>query len=95
MSSPLEVTDVSLHSARPDEAAVGLLGWVSCTVNSSLRLDGITLRRTMDGRLTLSFPARRDRSGREQPYIRPLDRVARREVEYQILRALGLQEAGR
>lgn len=94
MSSPLEVADVRLHSGCADQASSGLLGWVSCTVNASLRLDGITLRRTVDGRLTLSFPIRRDRTGREQPYIRPLDRTARREIEHQIFRALGLLEAG-
>lgn len=95
MSGSLEVTDVTMHSAGADGVAAGLLGWVACTVNGSLRLDGITLRRTLEGRITLSFPVRRDRSGREQPYIRPLDRTARREIEHQIFRALGLFEAGR
>ena len=55
-----------------------------------LRLEGVTLRRTLDGRFALSFPARRDRQGRPHAIVRPLDKHALREVEAQVFAALGL-----
>ena len=72
----------------------GLLGWLSCTLNGSLRLEGLTLRKTLeDGRLTISYPAaRRDAMGRQHFYVRPLGDQARRDLEFQILQALGLEE---
>ena len=57
----------------------------------ALALDGVALRRTRDGRRTLSFPARRDRQGRDHPYVRPLSTEARSAIERQVLDALGLE----
>ena len=84
------VTDVQFKAASSEEAQTGLLGWVSCTVNRSLRLDGITLRRTHGGRHALSFPARRDASGRQYFFVRPLGDAARKDFEHQIFVTLGL-----
>jgi len=69
MSTPARVTRVHLVRIRPTN---GLLGYVSCTV-ANLRIDGLTLRRTRDGRFAISFPCRRDGSGRKHPIVRPLD----------------------
>jgi hypothetical protein len=93
MSHPqrLAVSNVRLVAAPPAEATTGLLGWISCTLNGSLRLDGLGLRRTAAGDLVISFPARRDAAGRQHPYVRPVDEVCRRDIEYQILAALGLE----
>ena len=55
----------------------------------NLLLDGIVLRRTADGRFSLSFPARTDRSGRRHPYVRPVEDAARRDIEVVILGELG------
>lgn len=63
-----------------DDIRSGLLGYVS-VFYGDLILDGLTVRRTADGRLTLSFPERRDRQGRRHPYVRPLDDDARRRIE--------------
>ena len=94
--SGLRVDDVHMVSARQRDRERGLLGWVSCVLNDSLRVDGIALRRTTDGRLTLSYPAHRDGAGRQHFYVRPLTDVARREIEDQVFAALGLcQEARR
>ena len=91
MDSRLVVSDVRLTQSAREDASSGLLGWVSCTVGS-LRLDGIAVRRTADGRLALSFPARRDAAGRQHPYILPLDSAARRDLEHQVFAAIGLGE---
>ena len=88
----LLVSDVRFTAASPTGVASGLLGWASCTLNDSLRLDGIAVRRKADGGLALSYPARRDAVGRQHYYIRPLDDAARREVEHQLLSAIGLED---
>jgi len=80
-------------SARDQER--GLLGYVSLLVSDSLRLDGVCLRRTEDGRLTLAYPSRRDRRGRTHPYLRPVCDEARRSIEVQVFAALGLGDVTR
>lgn len=95
MSAGLRVSGVQFVSAGPEARASGLLGWIRCTLNDGVRLDGIALRRTAEGRHVLAFPERRDGAGRRHPYIRPLDDDARRDFEGQILDALGLDGGGR
>ena len=92
MVRKLTITDLRFMAASHIEVKGGLLGWVSCTLNGTLCLDGLALRRTLDGRLVLSFPARRDASGRQHAIVRPLDDRARKAVESQIFAALGLEE---
>ena len=85
----LVVRDVSFTPATEDHVDAGLLGWISFAVGDLLRLDGVTLRRTRDGRLALGYPAR-ESAGRKHPYMRPFDDRARRLLEQQVLGALGL-----
>lgn len=84
-----DVTNVHLTPASPLDQATGLLAFASFRLGR-LQVDGITVRRTRAGNLILSFPARRDRSGREHPYIRPLDDAARQQIETQVFKALGV-----
>ena len=70
--------------ASDDEIRSGLLGYVSVFLGD-LVVDGITLRRTAQGRLALSFPARTDRAGRRHPYVRPVDDEARHRIEATLL----------
>ena len=74
--------------ASPAHQECGLLGWLALR-HGELLIDGVALRRTRDGRLALSWPARRDRSGRDHPVVCPIDDVARRAVEDRIIDALG------
>ena len=87
----MSISNVRFSAAAASDVHSGLLGWLSFDLDS-LRLDGIALRRTADGRLTLSFPARADSAGRQHPYIRPLNETTRQEFEHQVLRALGFEE---
>jgi hypothetical protein len=73
------------------EVRTGLLGYLSVQLGPLL-LDGITLRQTAEGRLTLSFPARTDRAGRRHSYVRPVDDAARQAIEREILGQLGQRE---
>ncbi len=78
----------SFSSASPPEVERGLLAWLCLEVDRSLVLDGITLRLTQAGNLTLSFPERCDSNGRRHPFIRPLNDQVRREIERQVFEAL-------
>ena len=90
MRNPLRVSGVRMIAASPDDVESGLLGWLEVELNDTLQLDGLTLRRTSDGRLTISYPARTDSRGRRHSYARPLDDHARRDIERQVLESLGL-----
>jgi len=90
MQDLIEITDVKFAAASTDDVESGLIGWVSCRLNGAVRIDGIALRRTREGKLTLSFPCRRDASDRQHFYVCPVDREARRSFERQIFRSLAL-----
>ncbi len=77
--------------ASPDLIEKGLLGYLTVTMNDAVIVDGITLRRTAEDRLTLSFPERRDGQGRPHPIVRPVNDHARRDFEAQVLAALGMR----
>jgi len=62
----------------------GLLGWVTFRLDD-LRLDGVAVRVTQDGRMTLSYPARRDGHGRQHPYALPVGAEVRQAVEDEVL----------
>jgi hypothetical protein len=84
------VSRVVLISASGAEREQGLVGWVSFDLDEALRIDGVALRRRLDGRPTLSFPCRRGKAGESHPYLRPLDAQARAVIEQQVFAALGL-----
>lgn len=77
--------------ASDADACDGLVGFLSFFVGD-LIVDNVTLRRTLDGRFTLSWPARTDRSGRRHSTVRPVDDEARKRIERQIFAELGQRE---
>src|SRR5438046_1066011 len=89
MRSGTWVTNVRFAPAPHANTEYGLLGWISFDLGGSLHVDGVTLRRTRGGRLTLSFPSRIDRRGTEHPYLRPTCSRARRAIERAVLSELG------
>ncbi len=88
----MKIRNVVFTSAKPEEAQTGLIGWVSAIIDESLTIDGIAVRRMRSGRLSLSFPARRNGRGRKFYYFRPLHDKARKEVERQVFSSLGFRE---
>jgi DNA-binding cell septation regulator SpoVG len=88
----IDISDVQFTAAPPADVERGLVGFTRLTLNGVLRLDGIAVRRTLEGHMTLSFPARRDRTGREHKLVRPVNAEIGREIEYQVLEALGYGE---
>ena len=91
MEPELQLDEIRLAPASAADAASGLLGYVSCTLNGSLRLDGLALRRTLSGATAISYPARVDRAGRRHAYLRPLTDAVRKSLDAQVFAALGLQ----
>ena len=87
----MEITDVQFKAASRSDCERGLLGWTSFALDGRLRLEGVAVRRTLDGRVALSFPARQDGRHRRHFYVRPLDDCTRREIEGQVLAALGFE----
>jgi DNA-binding cell septation regulator SpoVG len=77
--------------ASPADLRLGLLGFISCTLGGRVRLGGLTLRRSKVGRLYVAFPKTRDAHGRVHENVRPLNAVARRDIEAQIFKALGIR----
>ena len=77
------ITRVEFHPAANDFIETGLLGWVQFDLDGHVRIDGVTVRRTRDGRLTLSFPAPRQRA-----LVAPLNDQTRGSIERQVFDAL-------
>ena len=80
------VSDVRFVPADPAAARTGLLAWVTISYGN-LRIDGLAVRRTRQGRLVVSFPARLDGRGERHPIVTPLDPGVRRRIEAEILEA--------
>lgn len=88
MDYPLCVSGVRFTAAPQSLVSRGLLGYLACTLNEQLAIDGLALRRTVEGKIYVSFPVRHDRRGQEHPVVRPIDQAARASIEGQILAAL-------
>ena len=93
MSNPIRINEVQFHVAPKKHRVQGLSGWASFTLDGRLQLTSVAVRRTLDGRVTLSFPARTDRAGKQLFYFRPLDNGTRKEIERQVFQALRFEEA--
>ena len=90
MSAMFEIGDVVLTQAPAKDRATGLLAYASFTLDRVLQVDGIAVRRTRDGRLSLSWPNRTDSRGRRHPILRPRNDVARVEIERAFIAAVGV-----
>jgi DNA-binding cell septation regulator SpoVG len=88
------IRNVQFTPASEREAERGLLAFIKLEYGLLL-LDGVTLRRTAEGGLTLSWPERRDRQGRRHTLLRPLDDKARLDIEAAVLAELRRQEASK
>jgi len=63
----------------------GLIAWASCVLNGSIHLTNIAVRRGKDGRLFLTYPAKRTSYGATHNYFHPLNREAAAALEEAIL----------
>ncbi len=93
--NPMKISQIQFAAAPPDDAEKGLLGRVQFVLDGRFLVDGVSVRRTLDNRYALSFPAHRDETGDMHHFIRPLDDRTRREVEFAVFRALGYEDGAR
>ena len=84
----LQVVAVRLRHADRDDRDRGLLGWLNIELAGGLTLDGLSLRRSSEGRAFIAYPARTDSAGQRHYTVRPTDEGARQRLEREILRAL-------
>ena len=87
----LQVSSVRFSPADDGLRATGLLGWSSFLLGGRLRIEGVGIRRTQNGRLALSYPCRDDGNGKRWFYLRPIDDRTRRELERQVLDQIELE----
>lgn len=83
MASP-QVRIVKWTPGTPDDLRLGLIAYVRISLDRVL-ID-VTARRTAEGKLTLSYPERRDGKGRRYSVVRPIDDDARRAIETEVFR---------
>lgn len=89
----LLVTPVAFTAAPPLAVADGLLGWSVVTINHVIVVRDVAIRRTLDGRYVVSFPApalRRGR-GRRRALVHPIYRATHAEIERQVIAKLHWQ----
>ncbi|MBK9386494.1 MAG: septation protein SpoVG family protein [Planctomycetes bacterium] len=85
----MRITTTSFTPGTDQDRLSGLLGFVAVIIDALLVIDGIAVRRTRSGSLTLSFPAPTSTSGRRRELVRPVDAAAREQVERAVLEAIG------
>jgi hypothetical protein len=86
----LTVSEVRFLKAPAQYRAGGLLGWTTCVVDNGLGV-ALGVRRTADGRLSLSFPGRLDRQGRVHNSTWPIDQATRDAFEARVFEELRAQ----
>jgi hypothetical protein len=85
------ITSMRATPASAADERDGLLLFLELELDGVLWLDGVTLRRSRDGRLRLAFPARTSFRGERFSLVRPRDREARAEIEAAVFGALGVR----
>jgi len=88
----LAITDLKMTLPNHRDQRRGLVGFIAFTL-AGLRIDGVTLRRTRRGDLTLSFPARRSGAGQVRPLVHPVTSTIRDELLQRVLEELRLRES--
>lgn len=91
----IEISSLAFVAASESDRSNGLLGYLSFVLGETLRIDGVTVRRTAAGRITLSFPQRTDRQGRQHAIVHPIDRDAQLRIERTVLEMLAHDLGGR
>lgn len=78
---------LSFRPAKPLDRATGLIGFARIQAGELL-VDGVAVRRALDGRHVISLPSRRSRDGQEHSIVAPVSNAVGRDLERQVLDAL-------
>jgi DNA-binding cell septation regulator SpoVG len=90
----VNVSAVRVKWAPENVRRSGLLAWLEVVLDDVLELDGLALRRTTSGDLSVTYPTRRDGAGREHTLVRPLGEAMRRAIERQVVEMIDLEAGG-
>ena len=66
----------------------GLIAWASCVIAGAVKLDHIAIRRSRDGSLFLTYPAKRTANGDRYNYFNPISVEAADAIEDAVLTRL-------
>ena len=66
----INVTEVKVRLLNGKEN--GVIGWASCVVNNAISLSNIAVMYSIDGEITLSFPANITRDRRKHFHFKPI-----------------------
>ncbi len=80
----MSISDIQITAASPADRNMGLLAFASC-VYGEVEIDGIAIRKTVDGRIIVTFPARPWNGCRRKYFITPRSVPVRRQFEEAIL----------
>jgi DNA-binding cell septation regulator SpoVG len=92
--SALEVHDVGIVVAPPHVRDTGLMAWASVSIAAIVVIDGLTVRMSTGGTITIEWPMRKAEKGPLHAVAYVLDDDLRRRVEAAVLTAF-LREARR
>ena len=82
----ITISDVKVRVV--DHGTDGLLGWASCIIAGAIKLDNIAIRRSRDGSLFLTYPAKRTANGDRYNYYNPISVEAANAVQDAVLTRL-------
>lgn len=88
--TPLQLRVTAYRLAERIDRQSGLLAYLVLEIDSALRIEDVTLRRTLAGRLTLAFPRRTDRQGTTIDLVHPIGAAARDRIEREVFEQLGI-----
>jgi hypothetical protein len=88
----LTVARVCFTPATETDQLGGLLGWVAADIGE-FRFDGLTVRRTAEGKTRIFFPEKKLHGGQRVALARPLSKGAARGVEKHLIARLRAQRA--
>ncbi len=80
----MTVTGLTFTPADAAHQETGLLGWLQVTLGGAVIIDGLALRRTLGGRLALTWP----RKANGRTVVTPANAEARRRIEDAVFGAL-------
>lgn len=88
------IRNVAVILATPEQENGGLLGWAGLTVGA-FRFDGLAIRRRLDGKMIVTYPAKKDGRGGVHHAITPLDPDLDRRIRTAIISAYVAERAKR
>lgn len=82
----IPITDVKVRLV--EHGTDGLLAWASCIVAGAIKLNNLAIRRSRDGSIFLTYPAKRTATGDRFSYYHPISVEAANAVQEAVLTRL-------